>query len=89
MNKYCQSCGMPLTKDPKHGGTNSDGSRSAEYCSYCYENGVFTGPAITAKQMQTFCFEKLQEQGMLKPLAWLLTRQIPKLKRWTSPVAAK
>jgi hypothetical protein len=24
--KICQSCGMPLKKDPKGGSTNSDGS---------------------------------------------------------------
>ena len=88
MNKYCQSCGMPLSKDPKHGGTESDGSKSAEYCSYCYENGAFTGPVFTAQQMQDFCFEKLREHGMMKPLAWLLTRHIPKLRRWTDAAAA-
>lgn len=80
---------MPLSKDPKHGGTHSDGSRSTEYCSYCYEDGAFTGPEFTARQMQTFCFEKMQQQGVMKPLAWLLTRHIPKLRRWTSTAATK
>ncbi|EFK95565.1 transcription activator, effector binding domain protein [sediment metagenome] len=64
------------------GGTNSDGSRNAEYCSLCYENGQFKQANFTAQQMQYFCLEKLREQGMLKPFAWLLTRHIPKLKRW-------
>lgn len=26
--KNCQSCGMPLKKDEKGGGTNTDGSKS-------------------------------------------------------------
>ena len=26
--KICQSCGMPLDKDPNKGGTNSDGSKN-------------------------------------------------------------
>jgi hypothetical protein len=28
MNKFCQSCGMPMKNDPEHGGTNADGSRT-------------------------------------------------------------
>ena len=30
--KNCQSCGMPLSRDPNGGGTNADGSASAMYC---------------------------------------------------------
>jgi hypothetical protein len=84
MSKFCQSCGMPLSKDPQNGGTNSDGSKSTDYCSYCCVKGAFTAPDFTAKQMQDFCVEKLRVAGMPKPLAWLLTRNIPKLKRWKS-----
>ena len=40
--KICQSCGMPLDNDPDKGGTNSDGSKSDKYCSYCFRNGIFT-----------------------------------------------
>lgn len=82
MNKFCQSCGMPLNKDPQRGGTNSDGSKSPDYCSYCYVNGAFTTPDMTPKQMQSLCIDKLKERGMPKPFAWLLTRNIPTLKRW-------
>lgn len=39
--KFCQSCGMPVDSDEAKG-TNSDGSKSNDYCSYCYENGEFT-----------------------------------------------
>ncbi len=74
-----------MHKDPKNGGSNADGSTNAEYCSYCYANGVFTSPDCTAQQMQAFCVEKMQEQGAIKPLAWLLTRGIPRLKRWKAP----
>jgi len=41
--KSCQSCGMPLNKDPQSGGTNADGSKNEKYCSYCYQNGAFVG----------------------------------------------
>jgi hypothetical protein len=89
MNRFCQSCGMPLSQDPKHGGTHSNGSRSGAYCSYCYANGEFTDPAISAQNMQYSCFEKLQEKGLWRPLAWLLTRNVPRLKRWKDPEAAR
>ena len=45
---YCQSCGMPLSKDEKGGGSEADGSKSAEFCSHCYAAGKFTEPEITA-----------------------------------------
>jgi len=83
MNKFCQSCGMPMDKDPQHGGTHADGSKSTEYCSYCYQAGAFTSPEIdTAPKMQAFCIKKMKELGMSGFVAWFCTRGIPKLKRW-------
>jgi len=32
--KFCQSCGMPL--NPEVLGTEKDGSKNEEYCTYCY-----------------------------------------------------
>lgn len=84
MEKFCQSCGMPMKQDPGAGGTNADGSKSEEYCSYCYENGAFHNPDFTAKEMQDFCIVKMKEQGVPRFLGWLFTRSIPKLKRWRS-----
>ena len=55
--KNCQSCGMPLKKDPQTGGTNADGSKSTMYCSYCYDRGAFKQPDWTADQMQQFVKE--------------------------------
>ena len=83
MSKSCQSCAMPLKKDPQGGGTNSDGSTNTEYCSFCYEDGSFTQPEFSAKDMQDFCIVKMKECGVPKPLGWLFTRSIPKLKRWS------
>ena len=81
--KFCQSCGMPLSRDPKGGGTEADGSKSAKYCSYCYANGKFTQPEIaTAKGMQKFCREMMRKQGSSAFTAWLFTLSIPGLERW-------
>ena len=52
MEKFCQSCSMPLEL---HGqdvrGSEKDGSQSQIYCSYCYVNGAFVEPDITFEQM--------------------------------------
>ena len=82
MPDMCQSCGMPMKKDPEGGGTEADGSRSGTYCSYCYVDGAYTWPDATASEMQAFCKDKLREMGTAAPLAWLFTRGIPKLERW-------
>lgn len=82
--KNCQSCSMPLNKDPQGGGTNADGSRSTMYCSLCYENGLFKQPEITAADMQVFVKNKLKEMGFPGFLAGWFTKGIPKLERWNN-----
>ncbi len=83
VNKNCQSCGMPLKRDEKGGGTNADGSKSLTYCSYCYEEGKFTTPEIdTAAKMQVLVKEKMKSMGFPGFLAGFFTKNIPKLDRW-------
>lgn len=80
--KNCQSCGMPLSKDPKGGATNADGSKNKMYCSHCFENGKFLQPEVTAMQMQEFVKGKLKEMGFPGFLAGFFTKGIPNLERW-------
>lgn len=80
-NKFCQSCGMPLKRDMKGGGTNADGSKSLKYCSFCYVNGKFTHQGPVA-EFQNFCKEKMIEGGHSKFTAWLFTRGMKRLDRW-------
>ena len=80
-NKLCQSCGMPLEKDPGNGGTNADGSKNQDYCSLCYRNGEFTFKG-NVKEFQAFVMQKMTEQGHSRLKAWFLTRSIPFYKRW-------
>lgn len=82
MSKSCQSCGMPMRRDPEGGGTAADGSRSAEFCSLCYRDGLFTQPEMEVRQMQAFCIDKLHEHHVPRPLGWLMTRNLPRLERW-------
>jgi len=80
--KYCQSCGMPMKKDPEGGGTEANGSRSPKFCSYCYADGAFTTPDMTVDDMKALVKDKMKEMGLPGFLAGFFTYNIPKLERW-------
>lgn len=80
--KFCQSCGMPLKKDPKNGGTEANGSVSLLYCSYCFADGNFTRPDITVNEMKALVKGKMKEMGFPGFLAGFFTYNLPRLKRW-------
>jgi hypothetical protein len=80
-NKMCQSCGMPLKKDPKGGSTNADGSKNNKYCSYCYDKGDFTFKG-NVNDFQEFCRKMMIEGGHNRFTAWLFTRGMSRLERW-------
>ena len=82
MAQRCQSCGMPLSKDPQGGGTEADGSRNLTYCSLCYADGDFRHPDVSVAEFQTHCVDALAAKGMPRIMAWAFTRGIPKLDRW-------
>jgi hypothetical protein len=79
---FCQSCGMPLSRDQQGGGTNADGSRSIEYCSHCYLEGWFTEPNLSLDEMMAKVEAKLRELRLPGFLARRLAGEIPKLRRW-------
>lgn len=80
--KYCQSCGMPM-QDENLYGTQRDGSKTIEYCNYCYEKGSFTLPDMTMEQMIELCIPYMKESGMAEEEArGLMNRFLPELKRW-------
>jgi radical SAM superfamily enzyme len=65
-------------------GTQKDGSDSAEYCTFCYQSGSFTNPALTLQGMID-----LSTKHMMSELKFDETRAhelassvIPTLKRW-------
>ena len=74
---------MPMLKE-KDFGTNTDGSRSVDYCCFCFQKGKFTNEGITLEQM----IEKLVEIGtkqlkMPEKMARNIAEtNLPKLKRW-------
>lgn len=78
--KNCQSCGMPLNKDRKGGGTNVDGSKNLMYCSHSYEGGEFLQSDITATEMKDSVKNKLKEMGFPGFLAGFFSKNISKIR---------
>lgn len=85
--KFCQSCGMPLS-DANVLGTEIDGSKNEEYCCYCYADGKFTSDC-SMEEMINQCaqfvdeFNKDSEIKMAKEEAIANMKQLfPLLKRW-------
>jgi hypothetical protein len=85
----CQSCGMPLSKDPRGGGTNADGTLSSEYCSHCYSKGAFTQPNITLEQMTALVEGKLRSMHFPGFLARRFAKDVPTLRRWRNKAASQ
>jgi hypothetical protein len=79
----CQSCGMPMEK-PDDFGTNADGSPSSEFCSLCYQNGVFTEPDISMREMiEKVTLILMNSMSLPKERAEEIAKDtIPHLNRW-------
>lgn len=80
--KCCQSCGLPWDKDPQGGGSETDGSKSDVYCSYCYRDGSFVRPEWTVRDMQDYVTGILRQRGIPDMMARLMVKVIPALRRW-------
>ena len=85
--QFCQSCGMPLTKN-EDSGTNADGSINFDYCQYCYKDGNFL-QECTMDEMIEHCAQFVDEvnKQMPKPMTKEEYKQMmqgffPMLKRW-------
>lgn len=80
MGKYCESCGMPLEKDPRSSGNE-------HYCSYCWADGRFTFEG-TLKEFRDWCYRGMVEGGMSRFTAWMYSRvgylmgSMGRLPRW-------
>lgn len=90
--KFCQSCGMPLAEEIL--GTNADGSKSQDYCIYCYKDGAFTGD-FTMEEMVEYCSMFVDEynkntgqQLTCCEYKEVLRKFYPSLKRWNLPADA-
>ncbi|MEL7624985.1 MAG: zinc ribbon domain-containing protein [Clostridiales bacterium] len=82
--RFCQSCAMPMGNSDELYGLEADGSKSGDYCQYCYEKGAFTFDG-TMEEMITLCVPPMVEHnpGMTEEQARQMMEQfLPSLKRW-------
>ena len=84
---FCQSCGMPLTRN-EDCGTNADGSINFDYCKYCYKDGKFLQDC-TMDEMIEHCaqFVGAVNEGLPNPITkeeyiGQMKMYFPNLKRW-------
>jgi len=79
--KYCQSCHMLIVKEDDKG-TNADGSKSEDYCVYCFVNGEFEGYQ-TVEEAIADSVNFAEHAGMTKnEMLEYAKENYPKLKRW-------
>ena len=84
-NESAKAAAMPMETDELLG-TNADGSKNTDYCTYCYKDGAFAGDA-TMEQMIEICIPFALEANVY-PDAETARKQMqgyfPKLKRWAT-----
>jgi hypothetical protein len=80
---FCQSCAMPMNSSDMFG-TKSDGTKTDEFCTYCYQNGQYTDPDITAREMIDKCVSIMSRQNIMpeEQARDLMTKTLPNLNRW-------
>ena len=80
--QFCQSCSMPLDK-PEMMGTEKDGTKSKEYCTYCYQQGAFVNPKMTLAEMTSMVKDQMEKRKISKDLVTKAVNSLPFLKRWS------
>jgi radical SAM superfamily enzyme len=76
---------MPLD-NPEVMGTEKDGSKSKEYCTYCYQNGAFVNPNMKLEEMKTLVKEQMEKRKIDTNIISMAVSSLPDLKRWRKPV---
>ena len=74
-NKNCESCMMPLSRDPGV-------SESAKYCSYCFQGGKLVYEGNDVNEFKKASYEKMVEGGMNKLKAKFFAWMIGFAPRW-------
>ena len=72
---------MPLDSDDMRG-TEKNGSPSAEYCKYCYQNGAFINPTLSLKEMTNIVQTEMEKRHIDAPIIKKAVDILPELKRW-------
>lgn len=76
---------MPLMAEfPDGFGTESDGSKTTEFCSFCYRDGAFTKPDMTVDEMvqSSVDFMTAEFKMPVEQASRMSNDVIRKLRRW-------
>ncbi len=74
-NKNCESCMMPLSKDPMPSG-------SEKYCSYCFKDGKLVYEGNDLNEFKKVSYEEMRKSGMGALKAKFFTWLIGFAPRW-------
>ena len=77
----CQSCGMPMM-EPKDFGTNQNGGKNQEYCTYCFQNGKFVWSGTLDQMIEKLVSMHNQMRMTEEEAGKMAKENLPKLKRW-------
>lgn len=80
---FCQSCAMPFYRHEDHG-TEPDGTRNSDYCSYCYDRGEFLGDFATSDELIAVSAPMMAESCHIsvEQAEDCMSALLPNLKRW-------
>jgi hypothetical protein len=79
----CQSCAMPMAEESLFG-TNEDGSKNEDYCTYCFKDGKFTAE-ISMDEMVEECVPHVSKNNPWpdeETARKAMKEMFPQLKRW-------
>jgi hypothetical protein len=63
-------------------GTEKDGSKSSEYCKYCYQNGALINPNMTFEEMKSLVISQMKKMNLPAGIIEKSVKSLPYLKRW-------
>jgi hypothetical protein len=72
---------MPID-DVNNRGTENDGSKSNEYCRYCYKDGSFISPDMTFDEMRELVIMHMRRMHIHENVIHQSLDCLPHLKRW-------
>ena len=81
MSRICQSCAMPMEDESLYG-TNLGGSKNADYCIYCYKNGVFKDNVSMEEYIEMMVPFASQANMTPDEMRAFCEKVFPTLKRW-------
>lgn len=74
-SKYCESCMMPLGKDPVESGSD-------KYCSYCFKDGKLVYEGNDVNEFKKRAYEGMRSKGVNPIMAKFYTWMIGCAPRW-------